>query len=183
MSKIGRKPIDISNVQVDVKGSEVSYKGANSSGQYFLPELFEAKIAAKKLTLVPNAKMAESLKSRDLNCVWGMHRALLANAIVGSKNEFEKLIEINGLGYKVVQSGVNLVFTLGYSHKIDFKLPKKVSVSIDRSGQKLTVKSSDRELLGKVCDKICSLRRPEPYKGTGIKLSTEHIIRKAGKTK
>lgn len=183
MSKIGRKPIDISGITVEIKGQEVHYKGPKSSGVYFLSGNFVPVIADDMLTLTPSSKAKSNLKQRDMNREWGMHRALLSNELVGAKKEFEKLVEITGLGYKAAQSGNTLVFTLGYSHKIDFPLPKGVAVSLDRTGQKITVQSSDKELLGKVCDKMCALRRPEPYKGTGVKLSTERIIRKAGKTK
>ena len=183
MSKIGRKPIDISGVTVEVKGQEVQYKGAKASGAYVLPEVLEVQIADDKLTLLPNKALAGAWKVRDLNREWGLHRALLANAITGAKKEFEKVVEITGLGYKAVQSGNKLVFTLGYSHKIDFEIPKGITVAIDRTGQKLTISSTDREALGLICSKICALRRPEPYKGTGVKLSTERIIRKASKGK
>ncbi|TET36621.1 50S ribosomal protein L6 [Candidatus Dependentiae bacterium] len=183
MSKIGRKAIDISGVAVEVKGQNVHYKGAKASGVYVLPEVLEVQIADDKLMMVPNKAVAQASKVRDVNREWGLHRALLANAIAGSKKAFEKLVEITGLGYKAVQSGNKLVFTLGYSHKIDFELPKGVVIAIDRTGQKLTLSSTDREVLGLVCSKICALRRPEPYKGTGIKLSTDRIIRKASKGK
>ena len=109
--------------------------------------------------------------------------SLLSNEIVGSRKEFEKLVEIVGLGYKANISGNKIVFTLGYSHKIDFVVPKGVTITADKSGQKLTASSASRELLGQVCSDICALRRPEPYKGTGVKLSTEHIVRKAAKGK
>ncbi len=183
MSKIGRKSIDVSGVSVEVKGQDVHYKGARASGIYVLPEVLEAQVADDKLMLAPNKAVAKTLKVRDLNREWGLHRALLANAIAGSKKAFEKLVEITGLGYKAVQSGNKLVFTLGYSHKIDFELPKGVAIAIDRTGQKLTLSSTDKEALGLVCSEICALRRPEPYKGTGVKLSTDRIIRKASKGK
>jgi large subunit ribosomal protein L6 len=181
MSKIGRKPIDISGVTVDLKGQEVHFKGPKSSGVYFLPESLTATIEGDAFLLTPSENT--SLKKREVNREWGMHRALLSNEIVGSRKEFEKLVEIVGLGYKANISGNKIVFTLGYSHKIDFVVPKGVTITADKSGQKLTASSASRELLGQVCSDICALRRPEPYKGTGVKLSTEHIVRKAAKGK
>lgn len=183
MSKIGRKPIDISGINVEIKNQEIRYKGPKSSGAYSLSDSFTPTVTSNELKVVPTKDAQTRLKNRDLNREWGMHRALLSNMLLGSKNEFEKIVEINGLGYKAAQSGDKLVFTLGYSHKIDFLLPKGVTVSLDKTGQKLTLKSANKELLGEVCDKICDLRRPEPYKGTGIKVSTDIIVRKAGKTK
>lgn len=181
MSKIGRKPIDISGVTVDVKGQEVHFKGPKSSGVYFLPASLTATVEGDALLLTPSNDA--SAKKREINREWGMHRALFSNEIAGSKKEFEKLVEIVGLGYKAQVSGNKIVFTLGYSHKINFEVPKGVTVATDKTGQKLTVSSASRELLGQVCSDMCALRRPEPYKGTGVKLSTEHIVRKAAKGK
>ena len=181
MSKIGRKPIDIGNVQVEIKGQEVHYKGPKSSGIYVLPDVLTAKIEDKHLVLETRKDVKMPL--RELNRIWGLHRALLSNKIKGAGHEFEKKIQIIGLGYKAISSGNKLVFSLGYSHKIDFELPKSVSVDIDKTGQNLTFKSSDKELVGHVCSKVKALRLPEPYKGTGIKFADEVIHRKAGKAK
>lgn len=112
-----------------------------------------------------------------------MHRALISNEIKGAAEDFVKVVQINGLGFKAALSGSKIVFSLGYSHKIEFDLPKEVALEIDKPGQKLTFKSADKELLGHVCSQIRALRPPEPYKGTGIKLLTEVLVRKAGKTK
>ena len=184
MSKIGRKSIDLNGIQVEVKGQDVLYKGPKASGTYVLPAGLKPVVEGGSLYIKPDLKQKNAPKNtRELNRIWGLHRALLSNAIKGAGQEFEKNIEINGLGFKAAQSGAKLVFSLGYTHKIDFEMPKRVSVVIDKTGQKLTFKSADRELVGHVCSKVRSLRLPEPYKGTGIKLATEEIIRKAGKTK
>ena len=113
---------------------------------------------------------------------WGLHHALLANEVTGASKEFEKLLEINGLGYKAAVAGSKIILTLGYSHKIDCPLPKEVSVTIDKSGQNISVKSTNKFLAGDVAQKICALRRPEPYKGTGIRLANKQILRKVGKS-
>jgi large subunit ribosomal protein L6 len=180
MSKIGRKSIDIGNVQVEIKGQEVHYKGKKSSGVYILPDSLKAELKEKKLVII---RAQENDTARDTNRVWGLARALLANKIKGAQNEFEKLIQINGLGFKAQLSGSKVVFSLGYSHKIDFMLPAGVTLEVDKTGQKLTFKSADKELIGHVASQVRALRPPEPYKGTGIKLATEVIKRKAGKTK
>lgn len=178
MSKIGRKPIDITGVQIQVTGSDVHFKGAKNTGTYTLPQELEAVVTGNQvLTLNPKKK------DRKLNDVWGLHRALLANKINGARASFEKDVEIVGLGFKALKSGTKLVFSLGYSHKIDFELPEDVTVDIDKTGQKLAFKSSDKERLGLVCSQIRALRSPEPYKGTGIKLKAEVLLRKAGKAK
>jgi large subunit ribosomal protein L6 len=185
MSKIGRRPINLDGVQVEVAGKTIDYKGPYATGTYKLPEDLKAVVEDKKLTLTPvkdYAAMSKKMK-RQVNRIWGLHRALLANKIRGAAQEFVQKLEINGLGYKATKVGKNLEFSLGYSHKIDFELPEGVSVEIDKSGKKLTVKSFNKFLMGKICSDIQSLREPEPYKGTGIKLENQEIRRKAGKTK
>ena len=111
-----------------------------------------------------------------------MHRALLANKIAGAKAEFATDVVIVGLGYKGELKGDSIEFSLGYSHKINFKLPENVKVEIDKSGQNLKVISTDKFLMGDVAQRICALRRPEPYKGTGVRLKEEQILRKVGKS-
>jgi len=180
MSKIGRRPIDISKVQVEIKGHEVHYKGPKASGVYELPEELDARVEDKQLFVVPTK---EAATKRDINRIWGLHRALLANALTGAARDFEKGVQIIGLGYKATKSGKGLTLALGYSHKVNFDLPAGVTVDIDKTGQNLTFKSPDKELVGLVCSKLRALRLPEPYKGTGIRLADEVVARKAGKAK
>src|ERR1700722_17953663 len=103
MSKIGRKPIEIKNVQVTIKDHEVHYKGPKNSGVYLIPEQLSAHVDQGQLLLAPADSNGKS--NRDINRIWGLHRALLANAIGGASVEFEKIIKINGLGFKAVASG------------------------------------------------------------------------------
>lgn len=180
MSKIGRKPILLKDVKVDVKDNIIHYAG-KKSGQYVLSDMLRAEVDNGKLFLKPVQQIKDG--SRDLNRIWGMHRALLANEIGGAHADFEKEIQIIGLGYKAVQAGNTLTFSLGYSHKKDLELPQDVTVKIDKTGQKLIFGSADKQKLGQICGLVKSLRVIEPYKGTGIKLATDVIIRKAGKTK
>lgn len=182
MSKIGRKPINTSGLTIDINGKSIVYKGSHASGTYLLPEELSAQVEDNNLVLIPS-ETGKLMKKRELNRVWGLHRALLSNALGGAQKEFEKLIEIVGLGFKVAVSGQHMIFSLGYSHKVDYEFPKGVSVSVDKTGQKITVKSSDKELVGSVCSKIKALRSPEPYKGTGIRFATDKIKLKAGKAK
>ncbi len=177
MSKIGRRPIPLAGVTVSVEGCEIRYKGPRAAGVYVLPNELHAVVKDNTLVLIPNGE------SRELNRIWGMHRALIANELKGAAADFVKSVQINGLGFKAALSGNKVVLSLGYSHKIDFDLPKGVTLEVDKTGQQLTFKSADKFLLGHVCSQIRALRPPEPYKGTGIKLATEVLIRKAGKTK
>src|SRR5690606_13333976 len=102
-----------------------------------------------------------------------------ANDIKGATQGFENILEIKGLGYKAAVAGNKIIFTLGYSHKIEIEIPKGITVEIDKSGQKITTRSSDKELVGQYCSEIKSLRVPDAYKGKGIKLSTDIIALKA----
>jgi large subunit ribosomal protein L6 len=181
MSKIGRKPISLNGVTVEVKGHDVHYKGPKASGVYHLSPDITARVENAQLYLTP-AKNQEKMQQKQIRMVnreWGLQRALIANRLNGAAQEFEKTLEINGLGYKAAVAGKKVILTLGYSHKIEEDIPAGVSMEVDKSGQKVKVKSSDRELLGEFCSKIRSLKEPEPYKGKGIKLQTEVIFRKA----
>lgn len=177
MSKIGRKPINIGNVAVDIKGQEIQYKGKKSAGAYDLPNVLAAKLDGKMLYI------SAIKQTSDTNRVWGLSRALINNAIIGADTGFEKQVKINGLGFKAVATGSKLQLSLGFSHKIDFEIPKDVAVEIDKTGQLLTFRSPYKDLLGQVCSDIKALRPVEPYKGTGIMYVGEVVRRKAGKTK
>jgi large subunit ribosomal protein L6 len=183
MSKIGRKAIELGGVQVEIKGQEIRYKGSKDSGVRLLPQELVAKMDNGKLFILANESYAKKIARRDLNRVWGLERALVSNEIRGADKLFERKVIITGLGFKAIVSGKNLLFSLGYSHKIDFPLPEGVTVDIDKTGQLLTVKSTDKLTTGQVASDIRALRETEPYKGTGIKLEDDIIIRKAGKAK
>ena len=177
MSKIGRKPIELSSVKVEVKDGTVSLSGPKAKFEHKLPSQIQAKVEEGLLILTIEEN------TRENRMIWGLHRALLANKVKGALTGFEQKVKIVGLGYKAQLSGKKMVFTLGYSHKIEYDLPEGVSVDVDRTGQQLLFKATDKFLLGNVCDAVRSFRPPEPYKGTGIMLEGEVIIRKAGKTK
>ena len=183
MSKIGRKPIDITGVSVEVTEQTVVYKGEKSAGKYILPDIFKAELLDKELKI--SIKSEDSLtkkESLEVNRLWGLHRVLLANYILGAHKEFSVDVKIVGLGYKAVLSGKDkVVFSLGYSHKIDFVIPSGVSIAIDKQGQNIVLKSSNKCLVGQVASEMRALRPPEPYKGTGIRVGNEVVRRKAGK--
>ncbi len=181
MSKVGRKPINIAGIQVDVKGQDVHFKGAKASGVYTLPASLRAEKTDGLLMLI--ADKATAGRDRDLNRVWGLHRSLLANKIAGAQKPFTEEVHIIGLGFKAVAAGKNLVLSLGYSHKIDFPLTEGVTVNIDKTGQKLVFESADRVALGGDVSRLKAQRPTEPYKGTGIKKATEEIFRKDSKKK
>jgi large subunit ribosomal protein L6 len=181
MSKIGRKPIKIDGVKVEVKGQEVHYKGPKASGVYVMsPELnVQIKDDYLYVTSAHSKKNTAQKQLRNVHRAWGLHRALLANKLGGAAQEFEKQLEINGLGFKAAVAGQKVILTLGFSHKIEKAIPAGITVEVDKSGQKVKVKSFDKNLVGQFCSDIRELREPEPYKGKGIKLLDEVIYRKA----
>jgi large subunit ribosomal protein L6 len=110
----------------------------------------------------------------------GLTRALINNMVVGVTTGFQKDLEINGVGYRAEISGKTLTLSLGYSHPVVYELPEGITVEVEKQ-TKLSVKGIDKQLVGSAAAKIRSFRKPEPYKGKGIKYADEHIMRKAGK--
>jgi len=177
MSKIGRKPIPLTSATVGIEGKKITLKGPKGEVAHEIADGLSVQQQDKKLLVTstdPSRRAKES---------WGLHRALLANKVAGVEQGFQHRVKIVGLGFKAQLSGSKLVFSLGFSHKVEYTLPKGVSVEVDKKGQDLLFSSTDRFLLGNVCDAVRSLKPPEPYKGTGIIREREVIIRKAGKTK
>jgi large subunit ribosomal protein L6 len=186
MSKIGRKPIKIDGIKIDIKGNDIHYTGPKASGVYHLSPELRAHVEDSQLYIASaeNKDDMAQKQVRNMHRAWGLNRALLANKLHGAAQEFEKLLEINGLGYKAALADKKIILTLGYSHKIEKDIPAGIAIEVDKSGQKVKVKSFDKNLVGQFCSDIRKLREPEPYKGKGIKLQTEVIFRKsAGKGK
>jgi len=177
MSKIGKKAITLTSAKVQIQGNLITISGPKGSFKHELPQGLSASLDGK------NFAVTSEEKNRKDRVVWGTHRALLANKIKGVETGFEKKITIVGLGFKAQMAGQKLTLTLGYTHKIDYTMPKEVSIEIDKTGQNLILRSNDKFMLGNVCDAIRSFRPPEPYKGTGVIREGEVIVRKAGKTK
>lgn len=177
MSKIGKKPILLTSAKIQIQGKAVTIAGPKITLVHELPEGLSASVEGKDFFV-----RAEKNTRQD-RMVWGLHRALLANKVKGAETGFEQKVTIVGLGFKAQLSGKKVTLTLGYTHKIDYELPDAVTLEVDKTGQMLTFRSSDKFMLGNVCDAIRAFRPPEPYKGTGIVRAGEVIIRKAGKTK
>jgi large subunit ribosomal protein L6 len=175
LSRIGKMPITIPNgVEVRQEGAEIVVKGPKGELRRAVPAGIEAKLADGKLTLTPKDDSADT-KARH-----GMIRALLQNMVTGVSEGYKKELEIQGVGYRVSQAGKALKFMLGFSHELVFQVPEGVEASIE--GPKITVSGFDRELVGRTAANIRALKKPEPYKGKGIRYTDEYVIRKAGKT-
>ena len=175
MSRVGKLPVAIpSGVEITVDQGIVTVKGPK--GTLTQPVLSEVTVAVEENNVVVTRKSDEKLaKSQH-----GLSRTLINNMVTGVTNGFEKKLRLSGVGYRVTGGGQELNFNLGFSHPVVFKAPEGVELAVNQNT--ITVKGIDKQLVGQVAANIRELRKPEPYKGKGIKYSGEKIIRKAGKT-
>jgi len=176
MSRTGKQPISIpDNVEIKISDKNVVIvKGPKGELTQNILNNVIVNIEDKAVKVIPKDKNKVEDKA-----VWGLTRALIANMVQGVTEGFEKKLEINGVGYKAVMQGDKLVLNLGYSHPIEMKFPKGIEVSVEKN--LVTIKGFDKYLVGETAAIIRSKRKPEPYKGKGIKYTDEVIIRKAGK--
>jgi len=180
MSRIGKQPISVpAGVTVTVDNSLVTVKGPKGElSQEINPEI----IVDINDSLVEIKRPTDSKEHRSQH---GLYRALINNMVEGVSKGFVQKLELVGVGYRATSEGQILELSLGYSHPIHLQLPAEIKVEAvtDRkSNPIITLESADKQLLGQVCAKIRSLRKPEPYKGKGIKFVGEQIRRKAGKS-
>ena len=175
MSRIGRLPIAIpGGVDVSVSGQDVTVKGPKGQLELSVAEPIAVNIDDNTVLVTrPN----DERESRSLH---GLTRTLVANMIEGVTNGYTKAMEIVGTGYRVVAKGSDLEFSLGYSHTILFEAPEGITFTVT-TPTKFTVSGIDKQLVGETAAKIRKLRKPEPYKGKGVKYADEVIRRKAGK--
>jgi large subunit ribosomal protein L6 len=175
MSRIGKKPIIIpSGVSVEISGQKVIVKGPKGSLEQIIHETAKASLIDNQLLVTVNDE--NNVKERAL---WGLTRSLLANLVIGVTVGFQKSLEINGVGFKATTSGQTLVLNLGFSHPVNFPIPKGITITVEKNV--ITVSGIDCQQVGQVAAEIRALKKPEPYKGKGIKYSDEIIRRKAGK--
>ncbi len=174
MSRIGNKPIQIpTGVKCEVSGSHVKVAGPKGSLERDVrPEI---EIIEEGNTLLVKGKD----DSKKTNAFRGMTRSLIDNMIVGSVEGFQKKLIVEGVGYRVKVAGSQVTLNVGYSNPVDFELPKDVSATVENNI--LVLDSINKELLGLTAARIRDIRKPEPYKGKGIRYSDEHIVRKVGK--
>lgn len=176
MSRVGLKKIPIPsgvNVKIDEQGVHV--KGPKGESQKSIRS--EVAVAVEGSDVV----VSRSSDDRFVRSLHGLTRNEINNMILGVTRGYEKILEINGVGYRAAVQGRNLVLNLGYSHPIHFELPKGIDASVEKQTI-VTIKGIDKYLVGEVAAKIRSLKEPEPYKGKGVKYRDERIIRKEGKT-
>lgn len=176
MSRIGRLPVVVpSGVEVEVRGSYLRIKGPKGE----LERVFPADMQISKEDDHINVQRPTDDPSH--RALHGMTRALIQNMVQGVSAGFEKVLEINGVGYRAEKSGENLVLHVGYSHPVTVVPPKGIAFDVDAKTRQVKVRGYDKELVGQVASDIRKVRPPEPYHGKGIKYLSETLRRKAGK--
>ena len=178
MSRIGRMPIPIpSGVTVDIgRGNQVTVKGPKGEISRTLSSEMTIELEDEMLVV---KRPTDQRRHRAFH---GLTRALLANMVTGVSEGYRKELQIVGVGYRAVQRDEGLVLSLGFSHPVEIHPPEGITFTVtSRDGRDFTVEGIDKELVGKVAAEIRALRKPEPYKGKGVRYADEHVRRKAGK--
>ena len=179
MSKIGKINILIpKDVNVVFNNGVIDIKGPRGNKKLNLDQdIFDLKINDNKDISIKPKKLNKETKR-----LWGMNRSLINNAVIGAKEGFEKTLELKGVGYRASLKGSILNLQLGYSHDINFDIPKDIKITIEKQTI-IKINGHDKHQVGVVTAKIKSFRAPEPYKGKGIRMKGEYILRKEGKKK
>ncbi|AXH14571.1 50S ribosomal protein L6 [Malaciobacter mytili] len=175
MSRIGKKPISIpSGIEITVDGTVVNVKKGNKVSSVETHGRVGIELSDNQIVL------SRADESQQASAYWGTYRALINNAVVGLSDGFSKSLEINGVGYRAAIKGNALELQLGYSHPINYEIPAGLEITVDKNV--INVKGADKQQVGQAAAVIRGFRKPEPYKGKGVKYSDEVIVRKAGKT-
>jgi large subunit ribosomal protein L6 len=177
MSRVGKKPIDMpSGVDARIEPGRVTVKGPLGEMSQSVNPSLTIKKGDGKLVV---ERQSDAKLYRELH---GLTRNLIANMVTGVSKGFEKTLDISGVGFKAsLVNKTNLLFTLGFSHPVVFPLPKGITATVDAKQTQVVIKGIDKQLVGQMAANIRNLKQPEPYKGKGIKYSTEVVQRKEGK--
>jgi large subunit ribosomal protein L6 len=177
MSRIGKKPVPVpSGVTAAVEGQAVKIKGAKGELRFIVPD--DVSVVMEKGVI----KVDPRSPSKEARALWGTARARIANLIEGVTKGYEKRLEITGVGYRAAIQGKVLKLALGYSHEIDFAIPNGVTAATPRPTE-IVLTGIDKQQVGQAAAEIRALRKPEPYKGKGVKYVGEFVFRKEGKKK
>jgi large subunit ribosomal protein L6 len=175
MSRIGRLPVSIpSGVDIKVEGQDVSVKGPKGELSLTIPNPITVEMAEG------NLEVKRPDDERDSRARHGLTRSLINNMVLGVTEGYEKKMEIHGTGYRVAAKGSNLEFSLGYSHPITIEAPEGINFAVENP-TRFSVQGIDKQLVGEVAANIRKLRKPDPYKGKGVRYAGEQIRRKVGK--
>ena len=178
MSRIGKNPVTIpEGGQVHLAEGVLTATGRNGSLKLAVSPDVSATVADGAVTIAPNGE------SKRARAMWGTTRALVNNMVTGVSAGFTRTLEINGVGYRAAVQGSTLNLQLGYSHDIKYPIPEGIAIKVGEKQTTIAITGADKQKVGQVAAEIRGLRRPEPYKGKGIKYENEHIRRKEGKKK
>ena len=177
MSRVGKLPVEVAQgVKIDLKGQDITVTGPKGTLKRTFPQEVKVEFKENKLWFTPVSK------SQRARAMWGLARNLANCMVTGTKEGFSKDMEINGVGYRAAVAGKELKLTLGFSHEVNYKIPDGITIKVDKQTL-LNISGADKQLVGQVAAEIRGYRKPEPYKGKGIKYKTETIRRKEGKKK
>ncbi|WP_417722172.1 50S ribosomal protein L6 [Salipiger sp.] len=177
MSRIGKKPVELpSGVSASVSGQTVEVKGPKGTQTFNATDDVTITVADNAITVAPRGN------SKRARQQWGMSRTVVANMVHGVSNTFKKELEIQGVGYRAAVQGSTLKLNLGYSHDVNFDIPQGISVTTPKPTE-IIIEGNDIQQVGQVAANIRDWRRPEPYKGKGIRYKGEYIFSKEGKKK
>lgn len=176
MSRIGNQPIAIpSGVDITLDGHTLTVKGPKGTLSHQLPESMQVEVAADEV------KVTRPSDDKEHKSLHGLTRSLINNMVIGVTEGYSKTLEIVGVGYRAAVKGKNLNLTLGFSHPVVMEPPAGIEFETPEP-TKIIVKGADKEVVGQVAAEIRDWRKPEPYKGKGVRYEGEHVRRKAGKT-
>jgi large subunit ribosomal protein L6 len=180
MSRIGKKPIEIPpKTKVEVNGQTVAVEGPRGKLDFSVPSPIKVEVKDGKV-VTTTAQMDRLGKSR-----WGLTRSLIANMVRGVNEGYSKQLLVEGVGFRAAVQGQNLNLSLGFSHPVVFLIPKNIKITVADTQDKkpqITIEGPDKQMVGEVAARIRRFYPPEPYKGKGIRYTTEQVRRKAGKT-
>ena len=177
MSRIGKKPVAVpEGVTASVDGQTVSAKGPKGELKFVVNDEVLVKLENGEIIINPRDE------SKDARSKWGMSRTQIQNILSGVKDGFERKLEINGVGYRATMQGKNLQLALGFSHDVIYEVPEGIAVACPKPTE-IVITGIDKQKVGQVASEIRKYRRPEPYKGKGVKYAEERIVRKEGKKK
>ncbi len=178
MSRVGKLPVIIpDNIKVTVSKNEITFDSGKAKKTYEVNQKVKVDFADKKIQL-----SAINKEDSDSSMFVGMDRSNIKNIVAGLQSPFKTTLEINGVGYKAAVDKGILTLTLGYSHEIYYSLPQGISAAFEKPNF-IVITGDDKVLVGQVAAEIISFRKPEPYKGKGVKISGKAILRKEGKKK
>lgn len=175
MSRIGKQPVPVPNgVKVDIKGTHIKVTGPKGSLERDLRPEISCTEEGNQLLFTPKGT------SKKVMAFWGMTRSLVSNMVEGVDKGFSKVLIVEGVGYRANLAKSTLTLNVGFSNPVEFQLPEGISAEVDKDN-KISVSGIDKELVGLTAARIRAIRKPEPYKGKGIRYVDERIVRKVGK--